>query len=82
MKNLDEVVLKRLDQIEGLISIPRREYLSAAEAAQFVGLSKQQLDIHRMQGGGPVFHKVGRRVLYAISDLRDWMWAHRQEPLA
>lgn len=77
-KNLSE----RLDQIEKIMSRPQREYLSPAEAATFVGLSKQQLDIHRMQGGGPAFHKVGRRVLYAVSDLHAWMASHRREPLA
>jgi len=80
--NYEEVSLfQRLDRIEQLIATPRRGYLSPAQAAEYVGLSKQQLDVHRMQGGGPAFHKVGRRVLYAVIDLQDWMLAHRHDPL-
>lgn len=82
MNDIASEVLRRLDSIEALINAPAREYLSAEEAAGFLGLSKQQLDIHRMKGGGPAFHKVGRRVLYAVSDLRDWMAEHRREPLS
>ena len=75
-------VLERLDAIEARLAAPPREYLSAVEAAGFVGLSKQQLDIWRMEGGGPAFHKVGRRVLYSVRDLREWMALHRREPLS
>lgn len=75
-------ILERLEAIEAKIGRPNREYLNAEEAADFVGLSKQQLDIHRMKGGGPAFHKVGRRVLYAVADLRVWMAGHRREPLS
>lgn len=75
-------ILERLAAIEAKIGRPEREYLSAEEAAGFLGLSKQQLDIHRMNGGGPAFHKVGRRVLYSVADLRAWMAGHRREPLS
>lgn len=74
-------ILERLEAIEAKIGQPDREYLNAEEAAGFLGLSKQQLDVHRMKGGGPPFHKVGRRVLYSVSDLRAWMASHRREPL-
>jgi len=60
-----------------------REYLSVQEAADFLGLSKIQLDMWRTQEpGGPAWCKVGRRVLYAVRDLRAFMAAHRQEPRA
>lgn len=60
-----------------------REYLGVDAAADFLGLSKIQLDMWRTQTpGGPAFCKVGRRVLYAVSDLRDFMQTHRQEPRA
>lgn len=79
---MEAEILRRLEAIEAKIGRPEREYLGPEEAAEFVGLSKQQLDLHRMHGGGPAFHKVGRRVLYSVSDLRAWMGAHRREPLA
>lgn len=60
-----------------------REYLSVQEAADFMGLSKIQLDMWRTQTpGGPPWCKVGKRVLYAVSDLRAFMQAHRKEPMA
>lgn len=79
---MEAEILQRLEAIEAKVGRPDREYLSAEEAAGFVGLSKQQLDIHRMNGGGPAFHKVGRRVLYSVHDLRAWMASHRKEPLS
>ena len=78
--------LSRLEGVtEELAKIHRspREYLGVEEAAAFVGLSKVQLDEWRSRNtGGPAFHKVGRRVVYAISDLRAFMAANRREPLS
>ncbi|MEM7224442.1 MAG: hypothetical protein AAF495_15785 [Pseudomonadota bacterium] len=54
-------VLGPLDAIEVRLAAPPREYLRADEAAGFLGLFKQRLDVWRMEGGGPPFHKVGRR---------------------
>jgi predicted DNA-binding transcriptional regulator AlpA len=42
------------------------------EAARFLGLSVQTLAKHRTYGTGPKYHKVGRRILYAESDLTEW----------
>ena len=41
-------------------------------AAKEVGLSPRTLEKMRVYGGGPVFEKNGRRVLYDIDDLRAW----------
>lgn len=35
-----------------------------------------------MKGGGPAFHRVGRKCLYAVDDLRAFMAGLRQEPLS
>ena len=75
-------VIEKLDRIEAAIAAPRREYLPVEGAAAFLGLSKQQLDLWRMKGGGPAFHKVGRKVLYAVADLREFMNGLRRNPLA
>jgi len=75
-------ILERLEAIERKIGNPAREYLGVREAAEYLGLSKQQLDVHRMKRTGPAFHKVGRRVLYAIRDLRTWMDTYRKETLS
>ena len=75
-------IVERLDRIEATLAAPPRAYLPVAEAAEFMGLSKQQLDLWRMKGGGPAFHRVGRKCLYAVEDLRAFMDGLRQEPLA
>ena len=72
---------ERLERIERLLSAPRREYLDTREAAEFLGLSTQQLELWRGQGGGPAFHRVGRAVRYSVSDLRAFMDGCRNEPL-
>lgn len=79
-----EQIIERLERIEGLLSakgtVPR-EYLNIDEAANFVGVSRQTLDRWRMEVTGPAVHRVGRRVLYSLADLRSFMETHRQEPL-
>ena len=53
-------------------------YVSVREAAEFLGLSRKTLDRFRVSGGGPVFHKFGRRVCYARRDLEDWAATRRR----
>lgn len=81
-----EHVIARLDRIEEQLSsnfpaIPQREFLNINEAATFIGMSRQTLDKWRMQGTGPAVHRVGRRVLYSVSDLRNFMQANKCETL-
>ena len=52
-------------------SVPVR-YLTNDEAATFLRLSPRTLEKNRVIGGGPRFHKFGRRVLYAVADLETW----------
>ena len=51
--------------------IPPR-YLRTHEAALFLGLSPRTLEKHRTYGTGPVYRKLGGRVVYAIVDLQQW----------
>ena len=53
-------------------------YVNAQEAAEFLRLSRKTLDRYRVSGEGPVFHKFGRRVRYARSDLEAWAEARRR----
>ena len=53
--------------------------LSAAEAANYIGVSKSWLDKLRVLGGGPIFIQLGRRVVYDYSDLDDWVRACRRK---
>jgi predicted DNA-binding transcriptional regulator AlpA len=43
------------------------------EAARFIGVSTRTLEKHRIYGTGPKYSKVGRRIVYAISDLKEWV---------
>jgi hypothetical protein len=49
-----------------------KRYLTNQEAAEYLKLSPRTLNKQRVYGGGPQFHKFGRRVVYALSDLEDW----------
>lgn len=55
-----------------------KRVLSAPEAAAHVGLSKQTMAKMRVYGGGPPFLKLGRRVLYDLTDLDRWLASHRR----
>lgn len=51
--------------------IPPR-YLRTREAAMFLGLSPRTLEKHRTYGTGPLYRKLGGRVVYALADLQHW----------
>jgi predicted DNA-binding transcriptional regulator AlpA len=47
--------------------------VTAKVAARFVGLSERTLAKLRLNGNGPVYCKLGRRVLYRPADLEQWL---------
>ena len=47
-------------------------FVRTHDAAAFLGLSGRTLEKHRCTGTGPVFRKLGGRVVYAIEDLETW----------
>lgn len=51
---------------------PAPRYLTNNEAAAFLRLSPRTLEKQRVIGGGPRFHKFGRRMMYALTDLEAW----------
>ena len=57
-----------MDNLEALIDTP-------ATAAK-VGLQKNTLEIWRTKGIGPRFVKVGRRVMYRVSDVEAYLDAN------
>lgn len=50
--------------------IPR--FLRTPDAAVHLGLSARTLEKHRCFGTGPVYRKLGGRIVYAIADLDAW----------
>ena len=45
----------------------------AKVAAHLVGLSDSTLAKLRLNGNGPVYCKLGRRVVYRVADLEQWL---------
>ncbi len=52
------------------IAMPR--YLRTPDAAKLLGLSPRTLEKHRCYGTGPVYRRLGGRIVYAIDDLEAW----------
>lgn len=52
-------------------------YLDTIEAAVLLRLAQRTLERHRLSGTGPIFMRLGRRVLYHPDDLRAWAQTHR-----
>jgi hypothetical protein len=49
------------------------EVLNVIKAAHYTGLSKSSLDKLRVYGNGPLYIKVGARVVYDRVDLDSWL---------
>jgi predicted DNA-binding transcriptional regulator AlpA len=47
--------------------------ISAKVAARYVGLSESTLAKLRLNGNGPTYCKLGRRVVYRPEDLDQWL---------
>lgn len=52
---------------------PSPPYLRTPDAARRVGLSPRTLEKHRRFGTGPVYWKLGGRVLYTVEELDAWV---------
>jgi predicted DNA-binding transcriptional regulator AlpA len=48
-------------------------FVRTPEAARLLDLSPRTLEKHRCDGTGPIYHKLGGRVVYAVSDLHAWI---------
>ena len=55
-----------------LVAATTPRYLKTPDAAIHLGLSARTLEKHRCFGTGPVFRKLGGRIVYAIDDLDAW----------
>ena len=52
--------------------------LNTLEAAAYCGSSASTFEKLRLTGGGPVYSKIGRRVVYRLADLDAWVDARRR----
>lgn len=78
---MQQDIIRRLERIEAAVIAPQKEYLNIKQAAEFIGVSRQTLDLWRMNAEGPAVHRVGTRVLYSVADLRAYMDEQRHEAL-
>lgn len=47
--------------------------LNVAQAAEYTGLSVSFLNKRRVYGGGPLYIKVGKRIVYDSADVDSWL---------
>ncbi len=63
----------------------RPRLMTEKEAAPYIGMSRSFLRQSRMNGKreirtpGPPYLKIGRKVLYLVEDLDDWLMEHRRD---
>jgi hypothetical protein len=83
METLLNEALARLSRIESHLARPEAEYLDTEAAAVFTSISTVQLAEWRSRGGGgPRYIKMGRKVLYAVRDLREFVESFGKEALS
>lgn len=59
-----------------LAAMPTQSVFDTDEAAKFLGVSRQLLELLRVQGGGPRYAKLGRLVRYRRESLDQWLVEH------
>lgn len=55
-----------------------RKMLRTPDAAAYCGSSSSTFEKLRLQGGGPRYVKIGRRVVYDPADLDQWLAENRR----
>jgi hypothetical protein len=60
-----------------MFSNTEQKFLDAAGAAGYVHLAPQTLARLRCEGGGPVFCRAGRKIVYCVEDLDAWLASRR-----
>jgi predicted DNA-binding transcriptional regulator AlpA len=54
----------------------RPSVLRTPDAANYCGSSASTFEKLRLKGGGPIYSKIGRRVVYRVEDLDAWLAEH------
>jgi predicted DNA-binding transcriptional regulator AlpA len=72
--------MNSLNSASELGSPPR--YFNTKQAASYLNLSHQYLEIARHKGGGPQYIKLAKAVRYRQEDLDVWMGNHIQKHTA
>jgi predicted DNA-binding transcriptional regulator AlpA len=53
-------------------------HLRTPQAAEYIGLSASTMEKMRLRGDGPRYAKLGKLVVYAITDLNAWVDVHKR----
>jgi hypothetical protein len=59
--------------------MPGKRLLSSVETAKLLRTTQGALANLRCQGRGPTFYRIGRRILYDINDINEFIDNHRVE---
>jgi predicted site-specific integrase-resolvase len=46
-----------------------KKFLNNKEAAEYLRVKEETMEVWRVRGRGPRFRRAGRRILYAIEDI-------------
>lgn len=66
--------------------VVNRQVMGEKDAATYIGMSAGWLRVSRMNGNrgkhtaAPAWIQIGRSVRYAVTDLDNWLDAHRVQP--
>ena len=60
------------------MNIMQKLHLRTPQAAEYLGLSTSTIEKMRLRGDGPRYAKLGRLVVYAITDLEVWVEGHKR----
>lgn len=59
------------------MSAPKRNLAGPPEVAEHLGVTVQALAVLRMEGEGPAYHRVGRRIRYSWDDVAAWLESNK-----
>ncbi|KAF1685879.1 hypothetical protein B1992_10420 [Pseudoxanthomonas broegbernensis] len=65
-----------------LARVAPKEWMTREEAADYMGMSPQNLDLLRKDGGGPEFSTFGRLIRYNKAKLDQWGASNNHEHAA
>ena len=60
------------------IAVAQPRMLRTADAAAYCGSCASTFEKLRLYGGGPLYSKLGRRVVYSVEDLDAWLSANKR----
>jgi hypothetical protein len=58
------------------------QFVRTPQAARLLDLSPRTLEKHRCEGTGPIYRKLGGRVVYSVDDLQAWVEAAARKSTA